>query len=459
MATRRAMQRRSCRRSQPTGWKTVWLDHLSYQCVDYKKAAAFYATLMGWKVRSDDGKQAVLDIGENSGGIIIRGGLTAPPPAAITDAGLGVSRPPVQAVFDGFAWGIEPWDADKVKAELEKRGLKPVADQPRRDYQSFRVKDPDGFDLAITNGTKALRRKDAGQREAAGAGAVRADRLEHAVSRSHLVRGARFPPQRGVLSGAARMDDASGQRHAGVGADRRHRRRDHPRQRRARARRTRRRGGAAADDRTPPNGVTAAIGHISFGIENWDTERVRAELIKRDVVYVNKDGQTRAAPGHDRHARELPCARRDGMGSSDRQQDRADAIGDAAVLTARTMPLLFSYGTLQQPQVQMSTFGRLLDGQPDELVGFEQSLLAIDGSRVRGDERAVASRDRDVHRPRRQSRQWNGVRAVRQRARERRRIRAGRLHANRDNARVWKPGVGTPRSARLLDNSAIGADL
>ena len=43
---------------ESTGWKTVWLDHLSYQCVDYKKAAAFYATLMGWKVRSDDGKQA-----------------------------------------------------------------------------------------------------------------------------------------------------------------------------------------------------------------------------------------------------------------------------------------------------------------------------------------------------------------------------------------------------------------
>src|ERR1043166_1816386 len=35
---------------EPTGWKTVWLDHLNYQCVDYRKAAAFYATLMGWKV-------------------------------------------------------------------------------------------------------------------------------------------------------------------------------------------------------------------------------------------------------------------------------------------------------------------------------------------------------------------------------------------------------------------------
>src|SRR5258708_15667002 len=144
---------------EPTGWKTVWLDHLNYQCVDYKKAAAFYATLMGWKVRSDDGKQAVLDIGENSGGIIIRGGLAAPPPAAITDAGLGANRPKIQAVFDGFAWGIDQWDTDKVKGELEKRGLKPVADHHGSDYKSFRGKDPDGFDVAITNGTRALRRK------------------------------------------------------------------------------------------------------------------------------------------------------------------------------------------------------------------------------------------------------------------------------------------------------------
>jgi gamma-glutamylcyclotransferase (GGCT)/AIG2-like uncharacterized protein YtfP len=42
------------------------------------------------------------------------------------------------------------------------------------------------------------------------------------------------------------------------------------------------------------------------------------------------------------------------------------------------MPLLFSYGTLQQDAVQMSTFGRLLHGHPDELVGFEQSLMKIE---------------------------------------------------------------------------------
>jgi gamma-glutamylcyclotransferase (GGCT)/AIG2-like uncharacterized protein YtfP len=42
------------------------------------------------------------------------------------------------------------------------------------------------------------------------------------------------------------------------------------------------------------------------------------------------------------------------------------------------MPLLFSYGTLQQEAVQMATFGRLLHGQPDELIGFAQSTLKIE---------------------------------------------------------------------------------
>jgi len=46
------------------------------------------------------------------------------------------------------------------------------------------------------------------------------------------------------------------------------------------------------------------------------------------------------------------------------------------------MPLLFSYGTLQQENVQMAVFGRLLHGQKDELVGFEQTLIRIEDSQV-----------------------------------------------------------------------------
>ena len=35
------------------------------------------------------------------------------------------------------------------------------------------------------------------------------------------------------------------------------------------------------------------------------------------------------------------------------------------------MPLVFSYGTLQDEAVQRATFGRRLEGQADELAGYE----------------------------------------------------------------------------------------
>ena len=41
------------------------------------------------------------------------------------------------------------------------------------------------------------------------------------------------------------------------------------------------------------------------------------------------------------------------------------------------MPLLFSYGTLQQEDVQMATFGRRLTGIRDELPGFEQTVATV----------------------------------------------------------------------------------
>jgi L-amino acid N-acyltransferase YncA len=45
------------------------------------------------------------------------------------------------------------------------------------------------------------------------------------------------------------------------------------------------------------------------------------------------------------------------------------------------MPRLFSYGTLQQDEVQQATFGRLLIGNRDELPGYEASLARIDDPR------------------------------------------------------------------------------
>jgi gamma-glutamylcyclotransferase (GGCT)/AIG2-like uncharacterized protein YtfP len=54
------------------------------------------------------------------------------------------------------------------------------------------------------------------------------------------------------------------------------------------------------------------------------------------------------------------------------------------------MPRLFSYGTLQQEEVQISTFGRKLDGEKDLITGYEPALLKITDP-------AVAARLRKTH--------------------------------------------------------------
>lgn len=142
---------------EATGWKTVRLNHFAMQAADYEKEAAYYAALMNWRVRSDDGKQAVLDIGD-WGGVIIRGGYkappappTQPPAAAGGGGGRGGARPPRNVVVESFSFGIEPWDTRKVEAELRKRGLDPVPGGDKSN-PSFRIKDPGGFTLELTNG-------------------------------------------------------------------------------------------------------------------------------------------------------------------------------------------------------------------------------------------------------------------------------------------------------------------
>ena len=260
---------------EPTGWKTVWLDHLSYRCADYEKAAAFYAALMGWKVRSDDGTRAVLEIGDTSGDVIFTGGLTTPAPAALTDDSRRGTR--ARAVFDGFAWGIEPWNTGAVKAALEQRGLSPVAAHDG-DYQAFSFKDPDGFSVTVSNASRTTRRKTPAS------GTLKApapfkptrwrtlfvDHLSYEVAdfeRSTAfyeallgwqIRRQIIPPAwpDSPRSLTVRIGDIAG---AII------------------------RNGRGASE--AGGGVTATIGHISFGIGDWNAARVRSELMERDVAY------------------------------------------------------------------------------------------------------------------------------------------------------------------------------
>ena len=126
-------------------WKTVWLDHVSYAVSDYRRSTAFYRDLMGWEIIHDDGqKQCSMKVG-NVGGIIIRNRAGYP--------GLreGTNQPAATGLIDHISWGIEPWDTAKVKAELEKRGLNPQPDMVGAKFQSFHLRDPDGWDLQISN--------------------------------------------------------------------------------------------------------------------------------------------------------------------------------------------------------------------------------------------------------------------------------------------------------------------
>jgi catechol 2,3-dioxygenase-like lactoylglutathione lyase family enzyme len=117
----------------PTGWKTVALDHITFEMPDYQKEAAFFIALMGWKLRRDDGKQAVLDIGDWGSAILKQ----APEQSS--------------AIVKNFCFVIEPWNTKSVESELRKRGLSPVAENDGKGFESFHVKDPDGWDLQISN--------------------------------------------------------------------------------------------------------------------------------------------------------------------------------------------------------------------------------------------------------------------------------------------------------------------
>jgi catechol 2,3-dioxygenase-like lactoylglutathione lyase family enzyme len=127
-----------------TGWKTVAVEQITFRVGDYKKEAAFYAALMGFTPRIDDGTQAVMDVG-TWGTVIFR---------QVPDTRI--------AVLESFGYVIDKWDAKKVEAELKARGLNPVADNRGGGFESFHVKDPDGFDLQIANGNGYSKGRRAG---------------------------------------------------------------------------------------------------------------------------------------------------------------------------------------------------------------------------------------------------------------------------------------------------------
>ena len=87
-------------------------------------------------------------------GVIVRGG---------NPATFGANRPPRRVSVGHVSFGISPWDADGVKKELDTRSLTGRPDTGGKGdihmapYQRYHTTTPDGFDLQISNATKATR--------------------------------------------------------------------------------------------------------------------------------------------------------------------------------------------------------------------------------------------------------------------------------------------------------------
>jgi catechol 2,3-dioxygenase-like lactoylglutathione lyase family enzyme len=251
----------------PTGWKTIALDHIAFRVADYKKEAAFYAALMGWTLRSDDGTKAIMDIG-NWGSVVFRGAAPESTPAPNGRGRGGAAN----AGVESFCFAIDPWNAKTVETELKARGLTPTADNDGRGFESFRVSDPDGFTLQISNANGLVRSRksavnatlsEAPPFESTGWKTIWLDHFSFGAT--NYKESASFYTN---LLGWKETYDEGSQHELMMGdvGDI-----------------IIRGGNPNAPNFAPPASRGGRIDHISFGISPWDTDGVKAELEKRGL--------------------------------------------------------------------------------------------------------------------------------------------------------------------------------
>ena len=128
--------------AQDVAFRTMNLDHISYDVSDYRRTRDFYARLMGMTIANDNGKDSCeLHFGDARG-------------VGVRDRTMMSIRTAQSARVDHLAFKIDNWDTDRVRAELERRGLKGqlarggALDTPN--YVSLTVPDPDGVGVQIS---------------------------------------------------------------------------------------------------------------------------------------------------------------------------------------------------------------------------------------------------------------------------------------------------------------------
>ena len=102
-------------------------------------------------------------------------------------------------------------------------------------------------------------------------------------------------------------------------------------------------------------------------------------MVGRDLQYIRLNGTIVGALAGlvDLHDRAGSARLTSGFGRSPGGDERYPVH-----MADRPDQLLFTYGTLQTPEVQLDTFGRLLDGDDDILPGYTVDYVEIEDPRV-----------------------------------------------------------------------------
>ena len=124
----------------PSGFTMLGINHISYQCPDYRMARDFYRDVFGMQVVNDKGMgRANLAYGpapDNGGNFLV-----------VHNPG-NAPRPPTEGFVDHICFTIANWDEPKIKSELAAQGL---AQRSRGGNGTMRVLDPFDFDIQFGN--------------------------------------------------------------------------------------------------------------------------------------------------------------------------------------------------------------------------------------------------------------------------------------------------------------------
>ena len=111
---------------QEPGFKTVKIDHISIQVTDLPRSIAFYKSVFGLSVVSEDKANEIVRLGT-------------------TKSLVSLHHKSPTGLVDHFAIGVDQFNKESVTRELKQRGLNPEENLDA----GFHVKDPEGIRVQI----------------------------------------------------------------------------------------------------------------------------------------------------------------------------------------------------------------------------------------------------------------------------------------------------------------------